>query len=155
MIRYRDVEHNDIVDIINLTRQYGDPAVIDGYRVDYKEWIKACVGYIEQADAKNAVFKVAYDDEALLGFIIGVAGQWHYSTDLYLDLIEVITEEAMQPFEKAEITMELIRLCEEEARKAGLKGLSVYSVRDTSRAYANFFQKRLGWTPLHGAKKIF
>ena len=77
MIRYRDVDHNDIVDIINLTRQYGDPAVIDGYRVDYTEWIKACVGYIEQADAKNAIFKVAYDDETLLGFIIGVGGQWH------------------------------------------------------------------------------
>lgn len=155
MIRYRDVEHNDVVDIINLTRQYGDPAVIEGYRVDYKVWIQEMLRYVDQADSKNAVFKVAYDDDTLLGFIIGCPGQWHYSTDLYLDLIEVITEEALSPHEKAEIIMELVRLCEEEARKAGLKGLSVYSVRDTSKAFSNFFTKRLGWHELHGAKLIF
>ena len=150
----RDATRDDIVDVINLAHRYLDLA-IDGYRLDKAVWINHILGWLGQSEKDEALFQVAYDGDVLQGFVIGVPTSWHYSEDIYLDLKELFVDEDLPKIKKAKLVLEFTQIAEARARKAGLRGLSAFSIRDNSDSYGNFFVNKLGWTKAAGAKLIF
>lgn len=150
----RDVHHDDVVDVIKIAEDVMHLR-IDNYRVDKPIWVQNCLHWVNQADKGEAFFKVAYEDDQIMGFCVGTPVVWHYSNDLYLDIKEVIVEESLPQLTKAKLVKQLTQLAEKEARDSGLKGISAFSIRDDSQAFANFLVKKNGWTATAGAKKIF
>lgn len=150
----RDATRDDIVDVINLAHQYLDLA-IDGYKLDKAIWITNVLSWLGEAEANRAIFKVAYGGGDIQGFMIGLPAQWHYSDDTYLDIKELFVDESLPKITKAKLVIEFTQHAEEAAKKEGLKGLSVFSIRDNSQSYANFFVNKMGFTKATGAKRIF
>ena len=150
----RDVERDDIVDVINLAHQYMELA-IDGYTLDKPVWITNVMTWLAAAENGEALFKVAYKNNEIQGFMICIGVSWHYSQDVYLDMKELFVNEDLSLREKMELVMEFTKIAEDRARELGLKGISAFSIRDNAQSYANFFCRKFGWTKAAGAKKIF
>jgi hypothetical protein len=150
----RDATRDDIVDVINLAHRYLDLA-IDGYTLDKAVWITHVLTWLHQAENGEAFFKVAYDGEDISGFVIGLPTSWHYSADVYLELKELFVNEDLSQISKAKLTLQFTEQAEVYAKERDFKGISAFSIRDNSAAYANFFCNKLGWTKATGAKKIF
>ena len=150
----RDVQPDDITDVIELANRYLDLAV-EGYTLHKPTWIQHVLNWMGEAQEQKALFQVAYDGDKILGFMIAIPTAWHYSPDVYLDIKEMFVDEDLSKIKKAKLVLKFTNFAEERAREAGLKGISAFSIRDNSDSYGNFFCNKLGWTKVAGAKKIF
>lgn len=155
MIKYKDIKRSDLFYVFELTHNNAREPTIEGYTIDDAVWAASVLSWLDASERGEAVFKLAFYEDKLAGFLVGLPTSWHYSNDIYLELKEVIVDESLSKSNKVRIVKEFAEIAEEEARKNGLKGLSAFSIRSNSQAYSNFFCKRLGWTPCSGAKKIF
>lgn len=155
MIKYRKFKREDIFYILELAHLNAKDTVIEGYRYDDMEWGANVMSWAFGSEKDEVFFYVAIKKDKLVGFFIGLPSTWHYSEDKYLEFKELIVDESLSQTDKARIVIEFEAIAEEEARDTGLKGLSAFSIRNDSQSYANFYTKRLGWTPCSGAKKIF
>jgi len=155
MIKYRKFKREDLFYIFEITHNNARQPTIKNYRIDDAVWAANVLNWIKQSEDNNAVFHVAIKNDKIVGFLIALPTSWQYSEDVYLEFKELIVDESLSRTDKARIVMEFADIAEEEARKADLRGLSAFSIRDNSQSYSNFFCKRLGWTPCSGAKKIF
>ena len=154
-MEFRNATRNDYFKIVELAYYNGIETPIEGYEVDHTVWCAHVMGWLLKSELEDTTFRVAYKDDKLAGFCIGVPTTWHYSEDVYLELKEVIVDESLPKITKAKLVMQFAKTAETIAREAGLKGVSAFSIRDNSEAYSNFFCGRLGWTKAAGAKKVF
>jgi len=154
-ITYKNFLDENLFHVYELMYNNAKDKAIDNYETNHKIWAANVIHWADLLEEGKAVFKLAFKDNKLIGFVIGVPTVWQYSNSFYLDLKEVIVDETLSQTNKIRVVTKFSELAEMEAKRMKLKGLSTFSIRDNSQAYANFFCKRLGWTPATGAKKIF
>ena len=155
MINYRNATKDDLFSILELGYRSGIEYPIEGYKVDQAKWTKQVIAWLEASLKQQVYFKLAFINDYLSGFVIGVPTVWHYSDDVYLELKEVLVNENLPLSKKAVVIKRLVELAESDAKNVGLKGMSAFSIRPNSTLFSNFFCRKLGWTSASGAKKIF
>jgi len=155
MIEIKNFIDADLYSVFKLTHENARDSAIDNYNINHTYWATHVINWVNQYKNGKALFKIAFKENNIVGFLIAVPTQWHYSEDIYLELKEVIVDESLSLMDKARIVKQFAEIAEQEARQAGLAGVSAFSIRDNSKSYSNFLCRKLGWTPCSGAKKIF
>ena len=155
MINYTNATTDDLFKILELGYKSGIEYPIEGYKVDQAKWTEHIIAWLRSSLQGECFFELAWKDDTLLGYVIGVPTMWHYSDDIYLELKETLVDEEQPQKIKAIVVKKLAEHAEHAAREGGLKGVSAFSIRPNSTSFANFLCNHLGWTPAAGAKKIF